>query len=179
MELKGSRTEANLNTAFAVEGAARNKYTYYASRAKKDGYVQISNIFTETANNEKEHAELWFKRLHGNSIPDTLENLRDAADGEHMEWSDMYRGFAQTAREEGFSDIAAQFEGVANIENFHEQRYRKLTGNIESGEVFRREANTEWICLNCGHHHVGAEPPEVCPVCSHVRAYFQMHVQDY
>lgn len=179
MELKGSQTEANLHTAFATESQARNKYTLYASQAKKDGLVQISDIFTETANNEKEHAEIWFKQLHGGSIPTTLENLQDAAGGEHMEWAEQYSGYARTAKDEGFDELAKLFEQVANIENFHEQRFRKLIGNVETGAVFHRSEDTVWICLNCGHIHVGAEPPELCPTCSHPRGYFQLHNEDY
>lgn len=178
-ELKGTKTEANLMTAYAGESEARNKYTFYASKAKKDGYVQISNIFEETAANEKEHAKLWFKILHGGSIPDTLENLNDAANGENFEWTDMYAQFAKEAREEGFDEIARLFEGVAEIEKEHEERYRKLIANIEGGLVFSKEGDTIWECLNCGHIVVGKKAPEVCPVCAHPQSYFQEKSQNY
>ena len=176
-ELKGSKTEANLMTAFAGESQARNKYTYYASKAKKDGYVQISKIFEETAANEKEHAEIWFKLLGG--IGTTAENLKAAAEGENYEWTDMYATFAKEAREEGFDQIAALFEGVAAIEKEHEERYRKLLGNIEKGIVFSRDGDMLWQCSNCGHIHVGKQAPEVCPVCSHPRDYFQLKAENY
>ncbi|NLW79993.1 MAG: rubrerythrin family protein [Ruminococcaceae bacterium] len=179
MELKGSQTEKNLQIAFAGESQARNKYTFYASKAKKDGYVQISNLFTETASNEKEHAELWFKALHGGEIPDTVANLIDAAAGEHYEWTDMYAGMAKTAYEEGFTELAKQFEGVAKIEKRHEERYLALKENIEKGQVFEREAEQVWICTNCGHIHIGKTAPELCPVCKHARDYFQLYVQDF
>ena len=179
MELKGSRTEANLMTAFAGESQARNKYTYYASKAKKEGYVQISQIFEETASNEKEHAELWFKQLHGGSIPDTLANLKDAAAGENYEWTDMYAKFAQEAREEGFMQIAAMFEGVGKIEKNHEERYLALIANIEKGIVFERDEVMVWKCLNCGHIHVGKVAPKICPVCAHDRAYFALDSKAY
>ena len=178
MELKGSRTEANLQTAFAGESMARNKYTYFASKAKKDGYVQIGNIFEETANNEKEHAKLWFKLLNG-GIGTTEENLKAAADGENYEWTDMYAGFAKTAREEGFEDIARTFEGVAAIEKEHEERYRKLLKNVQDGIVFSKDGDTIWQCSNCGHIVVGAKAPEICPVCSHPQAYFQIKAENY
>lgn len=178
MELKGSKTEANLKIAFAGESEARNKYTYYASQAKKDGYVQIANIFQETADNEKEHAKMWFKLLHG-GIPGTLENLEDAAAGENYEWTDMYANMAKDAREEGFDHIAFLFEKVAEIEKEHEARYRKLIENIEKGKVFAREGKTVWICTNCGHIHVGESAPEVCPVCAHPQAYFQLRAENY
>ena len=178
MELKGSRTEANLQTAFAGESMARNKYTYFASKAKKDGYVQIGNIFEETANNEKEHAKLWFKLLNG-GIGTTEENLKAAADGENYEWTDMYAGFAKTAREEGFQDIARTFEGVAAIEKEHEERYRKLLKNVQDGVVFSKDGDTIWQCSNCGHIVVGAKAPEICPVCSHPQAYFQIKAENY
>ncbi len=178
-ELKGTKTEANLMTAYAGESEARNKYTFYASKAKKDGYVQISNIFEETAANEKEHAKLWFKILHGGSIPDTLENLNDAANGENFEWTDMYAQFAKEAREEGFDEIARLFEGVAEIEKEHEERYRKLIANIEGGLVFSKEGDIIWECLNCGHIVVGKKAPEVCPVCAHPQSYFQEKSQNY
>ena len=170
MELKGSRTEKNLQIAFAGESQARNKYTYFASKAKKDGYVQIANIFEETANNEKEHAKLWFKALGG--IGETSENLLAAAEGENYEWTEMYKEFAKVAREEGFDKIASQFEGVALIEKRHEERYRKLLANVEGGLVFSKDGDTIWECANCGHIHIGKEAPQVCPVCAHPQAYF-------
>ncbi|MCI8554578.1 MAG: rubrerythrin family protein [Clostridiales bacterium] len=179
MEFKGSRTEANLMAAFAGESQARNKYTFYAAQARKDGYQQIGNIFTQTADNEKEHAELWFKRLHENAVPGTMDNLLDAAAGEHYEWSEMYAEFAQVAREEGFQDIAATFEMVGRIEKSHEQRFQKLADNIRDGKVFSREENTLWVCLNCGHIHKGAQPPAMCPTCKHPQSYFQIHLEDY
>lgn len=179
MELKGSKTEANLWTAFAGESEARNKYTYYASKAKKDGYVQIANIFEETAANEKEHAKMWFKILKGGAIPSTVENLIDAAEGENYEWTDMYAGFAEVAREEGFDKIAELFEGVAKIEKEHEDRYRKLLANIEGDLVFSRDGDCVWQCSNCGHIVVGKKAPEVCPVCAHPQAYFQIKAENY
>ena len=179
MELKGSKTEANLQAAFAGESQARNKYTYYASKAKKDGYVQIANIFEETAANEKEHAKMWFKLLHGGSVPSTIENLKDAADGENYEWTDMYAEFARTARDEGFDDIALLFEEVGKIEKEHEERYRKLLANIEGGLVFSREGDCIWQCSNCGHIAVGRQAPEGCPVCAHPQAYFQIKAENY
>lgn len=178
-ELKGSKTEANLQTAFAGESQARNKYTYYASKAKKEGFVQIAALFEETANNEKEHAKIWFKLLHGGSVPETVENLKDAADGENFEWTDMYANFAKTAREEGFLEIAALFEAVAKIEKEHEERYRKLLSNIENGLVFSREGDCLWQCSNCGHIVVGKKAPETCPVCAHPQAYFQIKAENY
>ena len=177
-ELKGSKTEANLMTAFAGESQARNKYTYYASKAKKDGYVQIAAIFEETANNEKEHAKMWFKLLHG-GIGDTVDNLKDAAAGENYEWIDMYAGFAKTAREEGFDHIADLFEGVAKIEKEHEERYLKLVKNLEEGLVFSRDGDVIWQCANCGHIVIGKKAPEVCPVCAHPQAYFQIKAENY
>ncbi len=179
MELKGSRTEANLMTAFAGESQARNKYTYYASKAKKDGYVQIAQIFEETANNEKEHAKIWFKLLHDGGIPTTVENLKDAAAGENYEWTEMYAEFAVVAKEEGFDHIAALFEMVAKIEKDHEERYKKLLANIEGGLVFSRDGDMMWICSNCGHVHIGKEAPEICPVCAHPKAYFMMKAENY
>ncbi len=179
MELKGSRTEANLMTAFAGESQARNKYTYYASKAKKDGYVQIAQIFEETANNEKEHAKIWFKLLHDGGIPTTVENLKDAAAGENYEWTEMYAEFAKVAKEEGFDNIAALFEMVAKIEKEHEERYKKLLANIEGGLVFSRDGDMMWICSNCGHVHIGKEAPEVCPVCAHPKAYFMVKAENY
>ena len=177
-ELKGSKTEANLMTAFAGESQARNKYTYYASKAKKDGYVQIAAIFEETANNEKEHAKMWFKLLHG-GIGDTVDNLKDAAAGENYEWTDMYAGFAKTAREEGFDHIADLFEGVAKIEKEHEESYLKLVKNLEEGLVFSRDGDVIWQCANCGHIVIGKKAPEVCPVCAHPQAYFQIKAENY
>ncbi|MBP5788377.1 MAG: rubrerythrin family protein [Kiritimatiellae bacterium] len=177
MELKGSKTAANLAFAFAGESQARNKYDYFASRAKKDGYEQIAAIFQETALNEKQHAKLWFTHLGG--IGDTPANLLAAAAGEHEEWTDMYRRFAEEARAEGFDAIAAQFEGVAEIEKHHEERYRKLLANIESGEVWVRIGPNRWQCRNCGHVYVGEKAPEVCPVCAHPRAYFQVEPENY
>ena len=178
MELKGTKTEQNLMTAFAGESQARNKYTYYASKAKKDGYEQIAAIFEETANNEKEHAKIWFKLLH-NGMPDTKANLLDAANGENYEWTDMYEGFAKTAKEEGFDDIAYLFTEVGKIEKEHEERYRKLLDNIESGKVFIKEQPKMWICRNCGHIHFGEKAPEVCPVCSHPQSYFERKANNY
>lgn len=177
MELKGSRTEQNLIAAFAGESEARNKYTYYADKARKDGFMQIANLFEETAANEKEHAKLWFKLLHG--IGTTEENLKDAAAGEHYEWSDMYATFAKEAREEGFAHIAALFEGVAKIEKTHEERYLKLLENVENGLVFSRDGDTVWVCTNCGHIHIGKTAPQVCPVCAHPQAYFEIKAENY
>jgi len=177
-ELKGSKTEANLAYAFAGESQARNKYTYYASQAKKDGYEQISAIFLETAGNEMEHAKLWFKYLH-NGIPGTADNLKDAAAGEHGEWTQMYKEFAEVAHQEGFAAIAKQFEGVALIEKTHEERYLKLLKNVEDCDVFKKTEQTVWICRNCGHLHYGAEAPSACPVCAHPLAYFEMRATNY
>ena len=179
MELKGSKTEANLQTAFAGESQARNKYSYYASKAKKDGYVQIANIFEETAANEKEHAKIWFQLLHGGAVPSTVENLKDAADGENYEWTDMYETFAKEAKEEGFDDIAYLFEEVGKIEKEHEERYRKLLSNIEGGLVFSKEGDCIWQCSNCGHIAVGKNAPEKCPVCAHPQSYFQIKAENY
>ena len=179
MELKGSRTEANLMAAFAGESQARNKYTYYASQAKKDGYEQIAAIFEETANNEKEHAKMWFKELHGGDIPTTAENLLDAAEGENYEWTDMYAEFAKVAHEEGFERIAYLFEGVAAIEKEHEERYRKLLKNVEDKLVFSKDGEAIWICRNCGHIVVGKEAPKVCPVCSHPQSFFALRKENY
>mgnify|MGYP002107206108 FL=1 len=176
-ELKGSKTEQNLWTAFAGESQARNKYTYFASKAKKDGYVQISKIFEETAANEKEHAEIWFKLLNG--IGTTAENLEAAAQGENYEWTDMYATMAKEAREEGFDHIAFLFEEVAKIEKEHEERYRKLLANVEGGLVFSRDGEMIWQCSNCGHIHVGRQAPEMCPVCAHPKAYFQLKAENY
>ena len=177
MELKGSKTEANLWKAFAGESMARNKYTYFASKAKKDGFEQIAAFFTETAENEKEHAKLWFKALNG--IGATADNLVAAAAGEHEEWTDMYKEMAETAREEGFLALAAQFEGVAAIEKTHEERYLKLLENVKAGKVFNREGEKAWVCRNCGHIHEGTEAPPVCPVCAHPRAYFELRAENY
>lgn len=179
MDFESSQTKKNLETAFAGESQAHTKYRYYASKAKEDGYVQISNIFAETAGNESEHAKLWFKYLHDGAVPSTLDNLRDAAAGENYEWTEMYDEFAKTAEEEGFAEIAAKFRGVAAVEKAHEERYNKLVERIESGEVFEREGVKVWKCLNCGHLHVGAEAPEVCPVCNHPKAYFEEQVVNY
>ena len=177
--LKGSRTEANLMAAFAGETQARTKYTYYASQAKKDGYVQISKIFEETAANEKEHAKIWFKLLHGGAMPATTENLKDAAAGEHFEWTDMYERMAKEADEEGFTEIAAKFRGIAVIEKEHEARYRKLLENLENGEVFKKGSITIWKCRNCGHIVVGTEAPKVCPVCNHLQSFFEVKAENY
>ncbi len=178
MELKGSKTEANLWAAFAGESQARNKYTYYASRARKDGYVQVAKIFEETAGNEKEHAKIWFKLLH-DGIQDTMTNLKDAAAGENYEWTDMYATFAKEAREEGFDHIAYLFEEVGKIEKEHEERYKKLLKNIEEHAVFSKEGEVAWICSNCGHIHYGPNAPEVCPVCAHPQAYFELRAENY
>ena len=178
MELKGSKTEANLMAAFAGESQARNKYTYYASKAKKEGYVQIASLFEETANNEKEHAKIWFKLLH-DGMPDTMENLKDAAAGENYEWTDMYATFAKEAREEGFNKIAALFEGVAKIEKEHEERYLALLSNIEKGRVFEKDGKVFWQCANCGHIVEATKAPIVCPVCEHPQAYFQVRAENY
>ncbi len=176
--LKGSKTEANLQAAFAGESMARNKYNYFASKAKKDGYVQIAAIFEETAANEKEHAKLWYKLLN-NGIGSTEENLKIAAEGENFEWTDMYATFAKEAKEEGFDEIAALFEGVAAIEKEHEERYRKLIANMENGLVFSKDNDVIWQCANCGHICVGQKAPEVCPVCQHPQAYFQVKPENY
>ena len=177
-ELKGSKTEKNLETAFAGESMARNKYTYFASKARKDGFVQIANIFEETANNEKEHAKMWFKLLNG-GIGSTAECLAAAAEGENYEWTDMYVTFAKEAREEGFDEIARLFEGVAAIEKEHEERYRKLLANVEGDLVFSKDGDVIWQCSNCGHIVVGKKAPEVCPVCAHPQAYFQVKAENY
>lgn len=178
-ELKGSKTEANLLTAFAGESQARNKYTYYASQAKKDGYEQIAALFLETANNEKEHAKIWFKLLHDGAVPDTAANLLDAAEGEHYEWTDMYAGFAKEAKEEGFDKIAYLFEAVGKIEKEHEERYRKLLANVENGLVFSKDGDAIWQCANCGHIVIGKSAPQICPVCAHPQAYFQVKAENY
>ncbi|NLK39385.1 MAG: rubrerythrin family protein [Clostridiales bacterium] len=178
-ELKGTKTEQNLNAAFAGESMAYNKYGYYASAAKKEGYVQIAKFFEATAHNEKEHAKIWFKLLHDGAVPNTIANLEDAAAGENYEWTDMYAGFAEVAKEEGFPKIAALFEMVAKIEHEHEKRYRALLANIKEGKVFEREETVSWECSNCGHIHVGKNAPELCPVCSHAKAYFELRAQNY
>jgi len=177
--LKGSKTEANLQEAFAGESQARNKYTYFASRARKDGYVQVANIFEETADNEKEHAKLWFKHLHGGDTPETTECLLAAAEGENFEWTSMYAEFAKVAREEGFTEIALQFEQVGEIEKEHEERYRTLLANIKDGKVFARDENELWQCSNCGKTIKGKEAPNKCPVCMHPKAYFQIKASNY
>lgn len=179
MTLKGSKTEKNLLEAFAGESQARNKYTYFASRAKKDGYEQVAAFFTETAENEKEHAKIWFKLLEGGAIKSTEENLQSAIDGEHGEWTDMYKRMAKEAREEGFDDIADLFDGVAEIEKEHEERYAKLLANVKDGTVFKKKEKVIWICRNCGHVEEGISAPEKCPVCNHPQAYFEMRIINY
>ena len=179
MDLKGTKTEKNLEIAFAGESQARNKYTYYASVARKEGYEQIAAIFQETADNEKEHAKLWFKLLHGGEVPTTAENLLAAAEGENFEWTDMYDRMAKEAKEEGFDHIAYLFAEVAKIEKEHEERYKKLLGNVEEGIVFSREGDTIWKCRNCGHIVIGKSAPEVCPVCVHPKAYFEIKAENY
>ena len=179
MELKGSKTEKNLMAAFAGESEARNKYTYFASKAKKDGYEQIAAIFEETANNEKEHAKMWFKELNGGDVPDTISNLESAANGENYEWTDMYADFARVAREEGFNAIAYKFEAVAAIEKHHEERFKKLLANIEDKKIFSKDGDAIWICRNCGHVVVGKEAPKVCPVCAHPQSYFELKANNY
>ncbi|MCI8793916.1 MAG: rubrerythrin family protein [Bacilli bacterium] len=179
MKLEGSKTEQNLMTAFAGESQARNKYTYFASKAKKEGYEQIAAIFLETAENEKEHAKLWFKELNGGEVPSTLDNLVSAAEGENFEWTDMYDEFAKTAKEEGFDRIAFLFESVAAIEKEHEERYRKLIENVEGGLVFSKDGDTIWKCRNCGHIVIGKQAPEVCPVCAHPQSYFEVKAENY
>ena len=179
MDLKGSRTEANLMAAFAGESQARNKYTYYASKAKKDGFEQIAAIFEETALNEKEHAKIWFKLLHGGEIPTTMDNLADAANGENYEWTDMYPEFAKVAREEGFDRIAYLFDAVGAIEKEHEERYRKLLENVKDGLVFSKDGDKIWKCRNCGHICIGKEAPQVCPVCSHPQSFFEVKAENY
>lgn len=177
MELKGSKTWDNLQAAFAGESMARTKYTFYASKAKKEGYTQISNLFMETAENEKEHAKIWYKLLGG--INDTAENLKNAAAGEHEEWTEMYKNFAEVAREEGFTQIAALFDGVASIEKHHDERYTKLLDNLERGIVFERDGVVVWKCLNCGYLHTAKEAPQLCPVCAHPRSYFELNEENY
>jgi rubrerythrin len=178
-ELKGSKTEKNLQTAFAGESQARNKYTYYASQAKKDGFVQIGKIFEDTANNEKEHAKIWFKFLQGGGIPETIKNLEDAANGEHYEWTEMYAQFAKDAKEEGFNDLSALFELVAKIEKTHEDRYRKLLAAVKGNTVFAKSGAVIWECSNCGHIFVGEKAPEKCPVCQHPQSYFMVKAENY
>lgn len=178
-DLKGTKTEKNLMDAFAGESQARNKYSYYASKARKDGYEQIAAIFEETANNEKEHAKLWFKLLHGGEVPDTMANLRDAADGENYEWTDMYERMAIEAEEEGFTAIAKKFRAVAAIERHHEERYRRLLQNIEEGIVFSRDGDRVWVCRNCGHIVIGPQAPAACPVCAHPQSFFEIRAENY
>ncbi|WP_040197521.1 rubrerythrin [Candidatus Soleaferrea massiliensis] len=178
-ELKGSKTEANLMAAFAGESQARNKYTYYASQAKKEGLNQIAEFFEETARNEKEHAKIWFKLLHDGKIPTTDINLEDAAAGENYEWTDMYAGFAKEAKEEGFEKIAYLFEAVGRIEKTHEERYLKLLDNLKNNKVFTRDGKQVWVCSNCGHIHIGESAPEKCPVCDHPKAYFMLQAENY
>lgn len=179
MELKGSKTEKNLQAAFAGESQARNKYTFYAGKAKKDGYEQLASIFESTANNEKEHAKMWFKILHGNEIPDTLTNLKDAADGEDYEWTDMYATFATEAENEGFTEIARLFRGVGEIEKYHEGRYRKLYNNIVEDKVFKSDKEEAWECRNCAYISKSKGAPEVCPVCKHPKSYFMKQEINY
>ena len=178
-ELKDSKTWKNLQTAFAGESQAHTKYLYYASKARKEGYVQIGDLFEATAKNEKEHAKIWFKFLHGGSVPETTENLLDAATGENYEWTDMYDGFAKTAEEEGFNDIAFLFKKVGAIEKEHEERYRKLLANIKDGIVFSRDGDAIWECSNCGHIVIGPKAPELCPVCKHPKSYFMLRAENY
>lgn len=179
MELKGSKTEQNLMTAFAGESQARNKYTYYASKARKDGYEQIAAIFEETANNEKEHAKLWFKQLHGGEIPDTMQNLEDAAAGENYEWTEMYKEFAEVARQEGFARIAYLFESVGKIEAEHEKRYLTLLKNVKDDKVYHKDGDKIWICRNCGHVYVGKDALDVCPVCNHKQSFMEVKADNY
>ena len=179
MELKGSKTEANLMAAFAGESQARNKYNYYASKAKKEGYEQIAAIFEETAANEKEHAEIWFKQLHGGTVPSTLENLKDAAAGENYEWTDMYKEFAKVAKEEGFDQIAKLFEMVGEIEKHHEERFKALAENVENDKVFHKDEEVIWICRNCGHVYYGKDALKVCPVCNHAESYMELRATNY
>ena len=178
-DLKGTKTEANLLAAFAGESQAHTKYEFYAKKAKEDGYEQMAAIFTETAGNEKEHAKLWFKLLHGGGVPDTMANLLDAAAGENYEWTDMYAQFAKEAREEGFEEIAVMMEGVAAVEKEHEERYRALLHNVEAQEVFKKSEVKVWECRNCGHIVVGTNAPEICPTCNHPQAYFEIHAENY
>ena len=177
--LQGTKTEANLKAAFAGESQAHNKYTYFASKAKKDGYVQIAAIFEETAKNEQEHAKIWYKILNGGQVSDTATNLKDAAAGENYEWTDMYAGFAETAREEGFTEVARLFDAVAAIEKEHEERYKQLLSNVENGLVFSKDGDAVWQCSNCGHIVVGKNAPQLCPVCAHPQSYFQVRAENY
>ena len=177
--LQGTKTEANLKAAFAGESQAHNKYTYFASKAKKDGYVQIAAIFEETAKNEQEHAKIWYKILNGGQVSDTATNLKDAAAGENYEWTDMYAGFAETAREEGFTEVARLFDAVAAIEKEHEERYKKLLSNVENRLVFSKDGDAVWQCSNCGHIVVGKNAPQLCPVCAHPQSYFQVRAENY
>ena len=179
MELKVSKTEQNLMTAFAGESQARNKYTYYASKARKDGYEQIAAIFEETANNEKEHAKLWFKELHGGEVPDTIVNLEDAAAGENFEWTEMYKEFAEVAREEGFTKIAYLFDSVGKIEKEHEKRYLTLLKNVKEDKVFHKDGDKLWICRNCGHVYIGKDALDVCPVCNHKQSFMEVKADNY
>ncbi len=179
VDFENSKTKKDLEEAFAGESKATNKYAFYSSKAKKEGYVQISNIFTETSGNEREHAKLWFKYLHDGDVPDTLANLKDAAAGEHYEWTEMYPGFAKDAEEEGFTEIAAKFKMVADIEKHHEERYQALVKHVEKGDVFTRPGVKVWKCLNCGHLHVGPTAPKVCPVCNHPQSFFEEEVVNY
>ncbi len=179
MEFKGSRTEANLMAAFAGESQARNKYTFYASKAKKEGYEQIASIFEETANNEKEHAKLWFKYLKGGAIGATTENLKDAAAGENYEWTEMYKEFAEVAEQEGFTEIANTMHLIAEVEKSHEDRYRKLIQNLEKNIVFKADEETIWVCRNCGYIYIGKEAPGVCPACKHPQSYFERRAENY
>lgn len=178
-DLKGTKTEKNLQDAFAGESMARNKYTYFASKARKEGFIQIAALFEETAKNEQEHAKLWYKYLNGNKINDTAKNLNDAAAGENFEWTDMYARMAKEAREEGFDDIAERFEGVAAIEKHHEERYLKLLDNVEKKQVFSKDGDSIWQCSNCGHIVIGKEAPKICPVCSHAQSYYQIEARNY
>ena len=179
MEFKGSKTEKNLMDAFAGESQARNKYTYYASKAKKEGYEQIAAYFEETAGNEKEHAKMWFKYLNNGEVPSTVENLKAAAEGENFEWTDMYARMAKEAKEEGFNEIAAKFTLVGNIEKHHEERYKALLANLESGKVFKKDEEKVWVCRNCGHLHKGSSAPAVCPTCNHPQSYFELLSENY
>lgn len=179
MDFEGSRTQANLMAAFAGESQARNRYTFYADKAKKDGYEQIADIFQETADNEKEHAEIWFKKLHSDSIPETAANLLDAAAGENYEWTEMYKEFERVATEEGFTQIAALFKMVGSIEKSHEERFKALSKNLEQGIVFSRSGETVWLCRNCGYMHIAKDAPSVCPVCSHPRSFFEIKAENY
>lgn len=179
MELKGSRTEANLLTAFAGESQARNKYTFFAQKAREEGYEQIGDIFDETAHNERAHAKIWFEYLRGGSLPSTIAALEDAADGENYEWSEMYKEFAEIAKEEGFTEIAAVMSMVAEIERSHEERFRSLQVNLKEGKVFTKDGEQLWVCRNCGHLHRGKTAPQVCPVCKHKQSYFELQAKNY